>query len=113
MNETNLGYQFKWFDNYIKDLIYEHINRHLFVEDNYVSRNSLDYYFEDIVQLNDENRNIIPYLISITNPNFNLIKFRINQNINYHFYCMIDLGIKDNYNYQRNFIDKLHDSNQN
>lgn len=107
INETNLGYQFKWFNDYVKDLIHNHINRHLFVEDNYVTRNSLDYYFEDIVQLNEENRNIIPYLISITNPSFNLIRFCVNQNRNCHFYCMIDLGIKDNYDYEQDFIDKL------
>jgi len=106
-NETNLGYHFNWYNQNTKDLIYDHINRYNFIENNHVTRNSLDYYFEDTVQLNDENRNIIPYLISITNPSFNLIRFRINQNRNCHFYCMIDLGIQDNYDYEHDFADKL------
>jgi hypothetical protein len=104
---TPLGYQFEWYNDNVKDLIQEHVNRYCFIENNYVTRNSINYYFEDNVQLNIENRNIIPYLVSITNPNFNVIRFQLNNGIEYNFYCMINIGIKDNFDYQHDFLDRL------
>ena len=100
------GHHFKWHSFEGRDLIKEHINEYLFVEHNYISRNSFNYYFEDVVQLNYENRNILPYLISITHPKFNIIRFTDNQS-SYYYYCMINIGIKNNFDYQRDFLDKI------
>jgi hypothetical protein len=83
------GHHFKWHNFNVRDLIRDHINDYLFVENNYVSRNSLNYYFENIVQLNNENKNILPYLISITHPKFNIMQFTDNNSSYYYYYCMI------------------------
>jgi hypothetical protein len=100
------GRQFKWHNFDIRDLIKEHVNSYLFVEHNYVTRNSLNYYFEDCVQLNLENRNILPNLISITHPKFNTIRFTDHET-SFYYYCMIEIGIKSNFDYQRDFLDKI------
>ena len=106
------GRHFKWHSFEDRDLIKEHINDYLFVENNYVSRNSLNYYFEDCVQLNYENRNILPNLISITHPKFNIIRFTDNDS-SYYYYCMIEIGIKSSFDYQRDFLDKICSSDEN
>ena len=106
------GRHFKWHSFEGRDLIKEHINDYLFVENNYVSRNSLNYYFEDCVQLNYENRNILPNLISITHPKFNIIRFTDNDS-SYYYYCMIEIGIKSSFDYQRDFLDKICSSDEN
>ena len=105
------GRHFKWHNFEVRDLIKEHINSYLFVEHNYVSRNSLNYYFEDCVQLNYQNKNILPYLISITHPKFNIIRFTDNDS-SYYYYCMIEIGIKNNFEYQRDFLDKINEINR-
>jgi len=55
--------------------------------------------------LKDHYKNIIPYLFAILFPHFNIIRFRSPDN-KFEYYSMIDLGIKDNFDYP-GFINKL------
>jgi hypothetical protein len=99
--------KFTWNNTSIKQLILEHVNEYSFVQQNYISFNDLNQYFEDdVIQINDEKKDFLIYLISITNSAFNLIKFSSPDNA-VHFYGMIDLKIKDNFDYQVDFLDKI------
>ena len=100
--------KFTWNNISIKQLIFEHINEYQFLEQNFISFNDLNEYFEDdIIQTNDnEKKDFLICLISITNPNFNVIKFSSPDN-SVEFYGMIDLKIKDNFNYQDDFLNKI------
>jgi len=105
---TSTQTNFTWNNPSIKELILEHINEYNFVQKNYISFNDLNEYFEDdVIQTkNNDKKDFLIYLIAITNPAFNLIKFSSPDNA-VHFYGMIDLKIKDNFDYQRDFLDKI------
>ena len=105
---TFMNNKFTWNNTSIKELILEHINEYNFVQQNYMSFNDLNEYFEDdVIQTNNnEKKDFLIYLIAITNPAFNLIKFSSPDNA-VHFYGMIDLKIKDNFDYQIDFLDKI------
>ena len=126
---TFMNNKFTWNNTSIKQLILEHVNAYNFVQQNYISFNDLNEYFgvfrklqtpvaphpgqallgaaeDDVIQINDVKKDFLIYLIAITNPAFNLIKFSSPDNA-VHFYGMIDLKIKDNFDYQVDFLDKI------
>jgi len=104
---TSTQTKFTWNNSSIKQLILEHINGYNFLTQNFISFNDLNEYFQDdVIQINDEKKAFLIYLMSITNPAFNLIKFSSPDN-SVDFYAMIDLKINDHFDYQRDFLDKI------
>jgi hypothetical protein len=53
------------------------------------------------IPIGEKGGNILPYLIAITNPEFNVIRF---SNKDEKFYALIKLNIEDNFDYYRDFI---------
>jgi hypothetical protein len=96
---------FSWMND-INVILYEHLllfHRHnnLIVE-KYVSKDLLDYLFlRKSIPVGEKGGNILPYLIAITNPEFNVIRF---SNKDEKFYALIKLNIEDNFDYYRDFI---------
>lgn len=101
------------------NLIWLNDNNYLFLEHlfKFHEYNSLNYrkYFSDKLLaslfLNDEpidttkyDQNLIPYIVAMTNPSFDLIKFTDN---NIVLYTLIELGINDNFNYIEDFAKKF------
>lgn len=95
-------------------------NNYLFLEHffKFHEYNSLNYrkYFSDKLLLklflsnepidtNEYNENLIPYIVAMTNPGFDLIKF-VDDN-NSVLYTLIDLDINDNFNYIEHFVKKF------
>jgi hypothetical protein len=92
--------------NDINIILYEHLllfHRHnnLIIE-KYVSKDLLDYLFlRKSIPVGEKGANILPYIIAITNPEFNVIRF---SNKDEKFYALIKLNIEDNFDYYRDFI---------
>ena len=87
---------FTWLDS-----VNETVKIYQFVEDGFVSEEILNYFFTTNVELTEENNNFIPCFISITNPSFNLIRFKFaDENI---LYALIPLGINDKFDFS-NFL---------
>jgi hypothetical protein len=96
---------FTWMND-INVILYEHLllfhkYNNLEVE-KYVSKELLDYLFlRKNILVGEKGGNILPYLIAITNPEFNVIRF---SNKDEKFYALIKLNIEDNFDYYRDFI---------
>ena len=96
---------FNWMND-INVILYEHlllfhIHNNLIIE-KYVSKDLLDYLFlRKSIPVGEKGGNILPYLIAITNPEFNVIRFSNKDEI---FYALIKLNIEDNFDYYRDFI---------
>ena len=96
---------FTWMND-INVILYEHLllfhtYNNLEVE-KYVSKELLDYLFlRKSIPVGEKGGNILPYLIAITNPDFNVIRF---SNKDEKFYALIKLNIEDNFDYYRDFI---------
>jgi len=56
------------------------------------------------IDCNKYNKNIIPYIIAMISPGFDLIKFVSNDGF---FYALIDIGIDDNFYYREHFLNKF------
>lgn len=63
----------------------------------YVSQSTLDYLFSDQLELEDKYKLIIPYLLGMINPAYNVIEFRVSEIDNLMIFMFINLGIKDGY----------------
>lgn len=96
---------FTWMND-INIILYEHlllfhIHNNLQLE-KYVSKDLLDYLFlRKSIPVGEKGANILPYLIAITNSEFNVIRF---SNKDEKFYALIKLNIEDNFDYYRDFI---------
>ena len=87
---------------------------HLFKFHEYNSLNYRKYFSDKLLEqlfLSEEpidttkyDEKLIPYIVAMTNPNFDLIKFTDN---NIVFYALIELGINDNFNYIEDFAKKF------
>ena len=96
---------FTWLND-INIILYEHLllfhkHNNLIIE-KYVSKDLLDYLFlRRSIPVGEKGANILPYLIAINNPDFNVIRF---SNKDEKFYALIKLNIEDNFDYYRDFI---------
>ena len=90
INDMNIFF-YKHFSKYdLEKCISDDLSRYLFSSDK--------------INLSKKYRYVIPYLIAIATPAFNVIEFRDNNND--IFFGLVKLNIKDNFNYD-NFINSL------
>jgi hypothetical protein len=92
---------FTWI-NGINEVFYEHFSKCDL--EKYISDDLISYLFKNKVNLHKKYRYIIPYLISITNPMYNITEYRDDNNN--RFFGLVKLNINDNFNYDR-FIERL------
>lgn len=89
-------------------LYYDHIdNNYKWIDNNYVSKKFLeDMFNKESFSLDKKYPNLLIYIISIIMPAYNLIRFE-NPKSGVNIYGLVELGLKDNYDYQKEFIKKL------
>ena len=93
---------FKWI-NGLNELFYEHFLKCDL--EKYISQDLINYLFNNnSINLSKKYRYVIPYLIAITNPAFNIIEYRDDKN--HRFFGLVKLNIKDNFDYDK-FIGRL------
>ena len=106
-NFLPIGYidknKFSWI-NGMNKIFYDHFIKYNFNK-RYATDSLINYLFNDIVLLNNIYKYIIPYIISFTNPRYNVIEFIDINNVK--FFGLIDLKLKDNINYQKKFLNIL------
>ena len=96
---NNVNYYF--YVHFMKFHIYNNLNYQ-----KYFSKKLLyDLFFnKEPINCGKYNKNIIPYIIGMISPGFNLIKFESNDGI---FYALINIGIDDNFYYREHFLNKF------
>lgn len=99
--------KFTWAGNSGK-FYYNHINNNYgWIIDDYVSKNFLDDMFDKEGFIIDKKYpNLFLYILSIIMPAYNVIRFE-NESSDVFIYGLIKLGLKDNYDYEKEFIKKL------
>ncbi len=92
--------------NSINKIFYDQIKKYNWITNGYVSKKFLDYFFtKNRFELLAKYKDLIIYIISITNPNYNLIKFTSENNIS--IYALVKLGIQDKFEYKKEFEQKF------
>jgi hypothetical protein len=88
---------FEW-SNGVNSALLNHISdqgKNAFGPDRIVNK-----FFQNVVEISEDDHYVIPILVFLSNPKFNVIWFT-NPDVDMIFYSMIDLGIKDNLNYNK------------
>lgn len=106
-NFIPIGYinknNFVWI-NGMNKLFYDHFIVYPFNK-KYLTKKLIKYLFNNEIDLEDKYKYIIPYIISFTNPAYNVIEFVDPDNVK--FFALIDLKIIDNFTYQEKFLKNL------
>jgi hypothetical protein len=106
-NFLPIGYidknKFMWI-NGMNKIFYDHFIKYKFNK-MYMTKELVNYLFNDEIFLNSKYKYIIPYIISFTNPSYNVIEFIDTNNVK--FFCLINLNIKDDLKYEKKFLNIL------
>jgi hypothetical protein len=110
-NFIPIGYidrnKFTWI-NGMNKIFYDHFIKYKFNK-LYMTKELVNYLFNDEIFLNSKYKYIIPYIISFTNPSYNVIEFIDINNVK--FFCLINLKIKDHVKYEKKFLNILKEMN--
>jgi hypothetical protein len=90
--------------NGMNKIFYDHFIKYKFNK-MYMTKELVNYLFNDEIFLNSKYKYIIPYIISFTNPSYNVIEFIDTNNVK--FFCLINLNIKDDLKYEKKFLNIL------
>ena len=91
--------KFSWY-KFIKKDFYDHLIISG-IKQTFDSLETIDKLFLDEVIIDKKNHNVIPYIMAVFNPNFNVIRF---QAVDATIYAFVKLDIKDNLNFD-NFME--------
>lgn len=110
-NFLPIGYidknKFTWI-NGMNKIFYDHFIKYKFNK-MYMTKELVNYLFNDKIFLNSKYKYIIPYIISFTNPLYNIIEFIDTDNIK--FFGLINLNIKYNVTHEKKFLNILDEMN--
>jgi hypothetical protein len=94
--------EFRYYKN-INEILLDHIKKYNFMD---IIGNTVNKLFKNVVKINNNEHLIIPCLLGIVNPAFNVVKFETEGNSNTIMYALIKLNIECKFNYNR-FIENL------
>lgn len=97
--------KFHWSKN-MNTMILEHLERYQLLENGYVDKKLIDYLFSTEFDILSEYPYLLIYLLAITNPKFNVLTLHTENN-KLTLVAFIELGIEDNYDYQKEFVNKF------
>ncbi len=86
------GDTFTWVEN-VKEAAYINVEKHKWIENGFVSKKFLDYFFQDKFIINKDCPDLITYILSLTNPTFKVLKFTSSNGV--VLYAFVKLEIEN------------------
>lgn len=98
-NEQEFRYYKEW-----NDLLLEHVQKYddlIKYDDIDIFSSTINKLFKDTVKISPKDYLVIPCLLAIANPAFNIVEFETSENTNVKIYMLIKLDMKCPFNYNK------------